>query len=325
MQHIIEELDGEIQLDLRPREAKPKVLVEEVVLHPELTLEQAEEKWRDKNSKRWLGQNLDKSCVKYHPEVSTFYRTPDGQAKLLFLRGVLEQDAYNRAHESVQQIKYTPAANSRRAALKGSPGGDALFGYNDQLQVIGRRRQKHPEWTAPSVHQYRQFRKVWPLCWNMEDLLREYMPDYWQDRECDDKHGPAARPEDEQNDFFNYPEQYQKFVRGHDDWWRFFYSIPGSNFTTMTANWNTIFRAHKDANNSSGALSCLAAFGTYRGGELCFPRLGVAIDASERDLLICDCPRELHGTLPLLGTRYSVVAYTREGLTRMGMRGKSKA
>jgi len=52
MQRTIDE-DSEIQL--RPKEAKPKLHVEEVVLHPELTIEQAEEKWRDKSSKRWMG------------------------------------------------------------------------------------------------------------------------------------------------------------------------------------------------------------------------------------------------------------------------------
>src|SRR6185369_16534553 len=147
MQYIID-ADGEIQL--RPKEAKPKLHVEEVVLYPELTIEQAEEKWRDKSSKRWMGKNLDESCVIYRPEVSTFYHTLDGQAKLLFLRDGLEQDAYDKADASVREIKYTPAVHSRRAALKGSPGGEALFGFNDQLQVIGRTRQKHPEWTAPS-------------------------------------------------------------------------------------------------------------------------------------------------------------------------------
>lgn len=309
-------IDLEDDIELPPKEAKPKLHIEEVVLHPELSLAAAE--------KKWLNKHLDESCAEYRPKVSTFYRTPDGQAKLLLLRGVLDPDTYAKAYERLQQVKYTPAANSRRAALKGSPGGDALFGVNDQLQVIGKRRQSYPQWTAPSVHQFPQFRGLWPLCWNMEDLLRAYMPDYWQNREIGDKHGPGVRAEDERNDFFKYPEQYRRAIVSWDDF-SFWRNIPGSNFSTLTANWNTIFRAHKDANNSSGALSCLAAFGTHRGGELCFPRLGVAIDARERDLLICDCPQELHGTLlPLVGTRYSLVAYTREGLTRMGRRPKSQ-
>jgi len=103
------------------------VHIEEVVLLPELSLEQAEE--------RWLNKHLDESCVKYRPEVSTFFRTPDGQAKLLFLRDGLDSDAYNKAYASgVKEIKYTPASHSRRAALKGSPGGEALFGCIVWLQ-----------------------------------------------------------------------------------------------------------------------------------------------------------------------------------------------
>ena len=95
----------------------------------------------------------------------------------------------------------------------------------------------------------------------------------------------------------------------------------GSNFTSMIANWNTVFRGHRDGNNSLGALSCLVAFGSHIGGGLAFPRLGVLIDAGERDLVVCNCPAEMHGTMtPLVGTRYSIVCYTREGLTSSGLR-----
>jgi hypothetical protein len=65
----------------------------------------------------------------------------------------------------------------------------------------------------------------------------------------------------------------------------------------------------------------MAVFGKFAGGELCFPRLGVVIDARERDMLVCDCPQELHGTLTMSqGNRYSVVLYTREGLTTKGFK-----
>ena len=323
---FISEFDDDAPVDTGPKEAKPKLHVEEVVLRPELSLDQAEDKW--------LNQRLDDSCVKHRPEVSTCYRTPDGKAKLIFLRDVLDPDIYARAYEHVRNIKYTPASNSRRAALKDSPGGDALFGYKDELQLLPHsgRRQTYPEWTAPSVHQFARFRGLWPLCRNMEDVLREYLPDYWQGPQCANKegilgywrgreigdwHGPAPRGDLQQNEFYKYPKAYQRDIRSWSNW-DLFYNIGGSNFTGLSVNHNTIFLAHKDANNSSGALSCLAAFGNFRGGDLGFPRLGVAIDARERDLLVCDCLRELHGTLPLRGTRYSVVAYTKEGLTRAG-------
>ena len=158
----------------------------------------------------------------------------------------------------------------------------------------------------------------------MEDILREYIPTYWEGRELDNRHGPRSRAEGERNDFFKYPDAHKQAVDyWFHDWSRFWYSIPGSNFTTITWNHNTRFLGHKDANNSTGALSCMAVFGKFAGGELCFPRLGVAIDAKERDMLVCDCPQELHGTLGTpQGNRYSIVVYTRHGLTKSGIKVK---
>jgi len=300
-----------------PKEPRPKVPVEEVEIHPELTRKEAEAKWEKPNLR------LDRKCLKYPiPEESTFYRTPDGKAKILFLKGVLDPNYYRKAHDGVQQIKYKPAKNSQRKCLKGSPGGDILFGYNDKLIAGYRKRQQHPEWTAPSVKQFPQFRKLWTLCYDMEALLRQYISGYWKSREIGDRFGPALRGEKERNKFFKAPAGYKEFVEHFDDW--LFYSIPGSNFSTITVNHNTIFRAHKDARNANGALSCMACFGTFDGGELCFPRLGVAVNAQKLDLVVCDCPRELHGTLtPVLGNRYSVVAYTKEALTSAGISKKS--
>jgi alkylated DNA repair dioxygenase AlkB len=307
-------------LEIKHEQPRAKVPVEEVILRPELSLDEAKD--------RWLNKSFDRTHrFKYHPEVSTFYRTENGEAKLLFLRNVLDPDIYKKAYDQVRDDKiYTPASNSKRTALKDSPGGDCLFGFNDQLKPDqSGRRQQYPEWTAPSVKFFPRFRGLWPLCWEMEDLLGMYVPGYWEGREIDQIHGPAARGEDERNTFFSHHKQHMESVAyWADDWWRFWYSIPGSNFTTITVNWNTVFRAHKDANNSSGALSCLAAFGSYRHGELVFPRLDVAFSVKERDLLVCDCPRELHATIPPLGTRFSLVAYTREGLTRAGISNRTK-
>jgi hypothetical protein len=305
-------------VDWFQKEPRTKVPVEEVELHPALSREEARAKW--------LNRRLKQKGFKYNPEKSTYYFTPDGKAKILFLRRVLDPDYYKQAYAAVQKIDYQLAKYSKRACLKGSPGGDCLFGYNDKL--IPRpdgTRQKHPEWTAESVKQFPRFRALWPLCYDMQDLLGLYLPDYWQGREIGDPYGPAPRSATERNEFFKVPAEYQKFVEHFDQAW-LFYSIPGSNFSTMTVNWNTIFRAHQDVRNSSGALSCMAVFGTFEGGELCFPRLGVAVNAQELDLVICDCPLELHATLTQpWGTRFSVVAYTKEGLTSAGRRKKKSA
>ena len=95
------------------------------------------------------------------------------------------------------------------------------------------------------------------------------------------------------------------------------YTVPGTMFSTITVNRTALFRAHEDGNNLAGALSCLAAFGNFSGGELCFPRFGVSCPLEPGDLLIGDTNREQHGNIgPLTGNRISVVTYMRHALAR---------
>ena len=287
--------------------------METVILEPKLSYKAA--------SKQWLNKQLYGFQPKYMPTVDTFYKTADGEAKLLFLKDALDPDVYEKTLPSLRDVDYTPAKNSRRACLKGSPGGDALFGYTDNLVYLPNqnRKQAYPQLTAPSIHQFKLYRRMWPIVWKMEDALRDKVPDYWKGREIDDMRGPMYRPRGQRSKFFGYHKE-----AAQDETWNFWYSIPGSNFTSITLNWNTRFLAHTDAKNSDGALSCLACWGTWRGGELCFPRLDVGIAVGKRDILVCDCPRELHGTLsPIQGTRYSMVVYTRQGLTKAGVKSKT--
>jgi hypothetical protein len=134
------------EIAIKPKEAKPKVQVETVLLLPELTNKEAERKWTN--------EPIDPASVKYRPKVSTYYQTPDGKAKLLFLRDVLDADTHVKAYEHVRQIKGSPAKASKRTCLRGSPGEEALFGYTDTLNVNAhlRIRQPHPQLTAPSVN-----------------------------------------------------------------------------------------------------------------------------------------------------------------------------
>jgi hypothetical protein len=109
--------EGE-DLEIKPKQPRVKVPVEEVILRPDLSLKEAEEKW--------LNKRFDRTHkFKYRPEGSTFYRTENGEAKLLFLHDVLDVDIYNKAYDQVRDHRiYTPASHSQRQALKGSPGGD---------------------------------------------------------------------------------------------------------------------------------------------------------------------------------------------------------
>ena len=199
--------EGE-DLEIKPKQPRVKVPVEEVILRPELSLNEAEE--------RWLNKRFDRThTFKYRPELSTFYRTENGEAELLFLRNALDPDAYNKGYDQVRDHRiYTPASHSKRAALKGSPGGDCLFGYNDQLKPDSTgRRQTHPQLTAKSVKFFARFRGLWPLCWEMEELLGLYVPGYWAGRQIDEPHGPAFRPGDYRSDFFKIPAEYKSLRR----------------------------------------------------------------------------------------------------------------
>lgn len=93
------------------------------------------------------------------------------------------------------------------------------------------------------------------------------------------------------------------------------YTVPGTMFSTVTVNQTALFRSHADRNNLAGAFGCLAAFGNFSGGELCFPRFGISCPFEPGDLLIGDTNREQHGNIgPLAGTRISVVVYMRSDL-----------
>ena len=95
------------------------------------------------------------------------------------------------------------------------------------------------------------------------------------------------------------------------------YTIPGTMFSTVTVNRTALFRAHEDGSNLPGGLACLAAFGDFVGGDLCFPRFGVSCPIEPGDLLICDSSQEQHGNIgPLCGERISIVAYMRDDFAK---------
>jgi hypothetical protein len=91
------------------------------------------------------------------------------------------------------------------------------------------------------------------------------------------------------------------------------YTVPGTMFSTITVNKSALFRCHADGKNLPGALACLAAFGDFAGGDLCFPRFGISCAIEPCDLLIGDNAFEQHGNIgPLSGERISIVAYMRD-------------
>jgi len=98
--------------------------------------------------------------------------------------------------------------------------------------------------------------------------------------------------------------------------------IPGTVFSTITANRNFQTACHRDEGDFDpgfGALTLLS-HGELWGGELAFPRYRVAVDYRMGDVLLCDV-HQVHGNLPIRGfegeyVRLSLVFYLRAAMLK---------
>lgn len=104
-----------------------------------------------------------------------------------------------------------------------------------------------------------------------------------------------------------------------DPAWRF----EGTPFTTLTVNNTYATGVHQDAGDLAEGFSSIAVLrrGEYSGGHLVFPRLRVAVDFGDRDLLLMDA-HEWHGNTFLAAgegaERISVVSYYRTEMSACG-------
>lgn len=233
--------------------------------------------------------------------------------KALFLKadrdGPIKRISYKAAMRALELMRFNPASNSRRGAVKQKSGGDLVLGWMN----VGRM-----PWEDIFRAGHRDHFPVamWlvPLLKDFEHALQQHLPDYWHFHLEQAKR--LVRPPDEKLlTIDKVSNRYQREMLRQWDETRY-YHLPGTEaFSTLTLNRNMVFRAHQDGNNVPGTLSCLTALGDYSGGTLCFPRLGVSFKLRPGDLLIADTNTEFHGTVGhISGQRFSVVAYLHSSL-----------
>jgi hypothetical protein len=231
----------------------------------------------------------------------------NGDLKFLYLRNQFELQSCAMVYERLRHLRYSPASHSRRAALRGSGGGDLYLGWTKDTNASGKpRRTLATEWYPFEVGFV-----IWPLLAAASLAMKNHLPDVWKDHvERAGKNGSRLIGGGLRD------------LVGQDGVW-----IVGANgkrrkirasditlpiFSTVTINRNTTCRSHVDARNARG-LSCMTTFGQFTGGALCFPRLKVAFDVRPGDLLIADTNREQHGNVGgRVGDRISVVGYLRD-------------
>ena len=339
--------------------AESALLVKKLSVTPVCSLSEAKEQFE--------GRYLNSSHVKLRLDESTQILTPDGETKLVFLKNVLPEPIVASAWRTLQKIHFRPSKDSRRKALRGSGGGEQLFGWLEFPQKGG---GTAPILTAETRKQWPEFRALWLLLsfiqywlWKQlpdiadkqrasADAAREHYVDYLfrvhlqeentkflpSRKECMEvyrqleKDNPAEFEKWFTETFAHFNPEYFESLLGvaeaaqhgvkaaivpgmKDGAAMMGYTIPGTMFSTVTVNQTALFRSHADGNNLASAMGCLAAFGSFSGGDLCFPRLGVSCPIRPGDLLIGDTNREQHGNIgPLVGSRISVVTYMRNEL-----------
>jgi len=101
--------------------------------------------------------------------------------------------------------------------------------------------------------------------------------------------------------------------------------VHGTVFTTITVNRNWQTACHMDQGDLKEGFGCLTAFrsGIYTGGYLVFPKYGLAINMSSRDVLMANVGHEWHGNTAIKGRtgryeRLSLVMYYRTNMQACG-------
>jgi hypothetical protein len=340
---------------------RPARTLKKLTMAPLCSLEDARKRFEDKL--------LDESHVKLRLTESTHIVSPEGETKILFLKRVLPKLIVESGWRTLSSLTFSPAAHSRRKALRNSPGvgGEVLFGW---IGFPKRGRGTVPVLTSQTREMWPQFRALWPVLYFVQYHFHKFLPDVAQgqlakaeasrgsqvsalldwleietktDTEREEYRTLLTELEQESPDDFqkivmsmvvtNHPEYTEQLCRAaeaekagvnvhpqsgiKDGELMAGYTIPGTMFSTLTVNRTALFRSHEDGSNLPGGLACLAAFGDFAGGDLCFPRFSVSCPIEPGDLLICDSSQEQHGNIgPLSGQRISIVAYMRDDFAR---------
>jgi hypothetical protein len=203
---------------------------------------------------------------------------PDGETKFLFLRDILPAADAEMIWEDLRVLPFGQGRRFHNFGLQGTKGGGLVMGW---LRKDGRTQLTEATWNHWIVYGIFLPR----LLGLASSLLKQYLPECWLGQEARAKRNGEK-------------------VIGYGDGDHPLYS-------TVQLNKNLRFPAHADAKNEKG-LACLMAFGRFSGGDLCLPRLRVAFRLRPGDLLFVDTNNELHGNLPIVGERISVVSFLKD-------------
>ncbi len=199
-----------------------------IVLRPTLSLAEAETRFKHQYV-REPGQFIEKD---------TLGVLETGELKFLFLRNRLPS-ANHYLYEELRTLRFKPANVSRRAALRGSGGGELMMGWFRDTNAGGKSRLAVASELYPVV-----FDRLALMSVHIAETMEEHVPDLWRQQIALAKRNRKRLMGGQILDIL--PPR----LMTEDEW---------PLFSTVAINHNTTCRAHTDAKNERG-FACIATF-----------------------------------------------------------------
>jgi len=215
----------------------------------------------------------------------------DGQPHFMVLRNRVTPELEKLARPVCRFIKKPGSAAYRKVASgfqQDPEASSVIMGYFER-----HRHQPYCRACPFNVDYPQLFDRMNPYIRKVDEIYRENLPEI-------------------------YAIQAAAVAKTKPDW-----VIPGTGFTTMTANYNWRTFGHPDEGNLPGAFSAMTCMAQGLGvGELIFPRFQCAVEWGNGDVLLANV-HELHGNAPFLGLpgqfeRMTCVFYFREKMIDCG-------
>jgi len=242
------------------------------------------------------------SHVKQFINTSTCVANEQGSFLCSLQKGALLQSMQDTVKTNFAKVT-RHRGSRRKIAANDKQAKIVLAGYYDRrdphtTRIVTSSLKKRPNKLGMFVCRETVYTRDFPLEWN--SLLPVL-------RHLDQCHASA-----DATGYRNQKQFLKKSVLSN-------FCIPETIYTTLSVNYSVQTRLHRDKGDYADGSVLLSVSGDgFEGGELCFPRYGIALQVRPGDVIVMDA-HQVHGNLPIQlthehGQRIALVAYAREGM-----------